>query len=93
MNNLIPQAAIEKAIEGGWRNGRAWRGQNDAYTYEWCCVVALDPTFWQALGKALGWGYYDNESGERVELRNAHRLYDLTLTGGDTEKFWQEILK
>lgn len=51
-------------------------------------AIALDPTFWQALGKALGW----NErymSGYPV----AHRFYDLILQGKPIDEFWAELLK
>ncbi len=83
-------------------------------------ATALDPLFWQALGKALGWGKYiceycrnDFDPPEtRAEVHalciehglckgmwvegwkpRAHRYFDLLLTGGDTEKFWNELLK
>lgn len=60
--------------------------------------IALDKTFWQSLGKALG--------KEGIELTRSHenwdtepwwqyaarRFYDLILTGGDIEKFWNEVL-
>ncbi len=72
--------------------------------------VALDPTFWQALGKALGWDedpYRDpigtvwektDHKGNSVRYLDdwnnaALCFYDLILAGGDTEKFWEEILK
>lgn len=47
----IPKRAIEKAIEGGWKGD--W--------YVWAhapAIIALDPTFWQALCKALGWSLF-----------------------------------
>lgn len=58
--------------------------------------IALDPLFWQALGKALGWhdGYVEFAAmGFSNEWKlTAHRFYDLILTGGDTEAYWKEIL-
>lgn len=63
--------------------------------------VILDPLFWQALGKALGWGgdgslrssdledYWIPISGPKYF---AHQHLDLLLTSGDTEKFWKELL-
>lgn len=84
--------------------------------------IALDPLFWQSLGKALGWnieihdgcctvcgepmpegetmfnfhGYSGNCPKPPLKSREwnkeAHRFYDLILTGGDTEKFWEELL-
>lgn len=86
--------------------------------------IALDPSFWQALGKALGWnageikdgiceicgepmppgeemfkyhGYSSNCPKPPIEItlwkEQAQEFYDLILTGGDTEKFWEELLK
>ena len=46
--------AIQKAIEGGWDKKRmlgSW-GDVDVDIHEWAW---LDPSFWQALGKAMGW--------------------------------------
>lgn len=61
--------------------------------------IVLDPLFWQALGKALGkededytddpfadWKYWEWWKGA------AHHYFDIILTGGDTEKFWSELL-
>lgn len=49
---MIPKRAISKAIEGGWQNGPQRRAELDIgwSVYE---KIALDPSFWQALGKAL----------------------------------------
>ena len=73
----------------------------------------LDPLFWQALGKALGWpekseietiakdirveGQKSNAdmrfySIQTTWLGYALKYFDLVLTGGDTEKFWKELL-
>lgn len=127
---MIPKRATDLAIEGGWTPVE-WedlvvllpRSFGRAGLEPWVeSYIVLDPTFWQALSKALGWG--EGKYATRVERRtraypmavfpqsdvfifsqyatrdifdvwrfNAHRLYDLILTGGDTEKFWEEILK
>lgn len=110
---MIPKQAIEKAIEGGWK----FRGYDfdikflvKKYPYH----IALDRSFWQALGKALGWGEKRYKQSvvatlirggnHRAHIRmqrkptpnrwkkEALRFYDLILTGGDTEKFWAELL-
>lgn len=47
--------------------------------------IALDPTFWQALGKALRWH-------PDFCFAAAHRFYDLILQSKDTDDFWQELL-
>lgn len=70
----------------------------------WLTEIALDPTFWQALGKALGWNEFEAKeswknyaTGEVLKVgrdhREAHAFYDLILTGGDTEAYWNELLK
>lgn len=70
-------------------------------------VAALDPTFWQALEKSCGWDKMftelidvEQDGGiaimeHKVEtwLHYARLFYDLILTGGDTEKFWEDLLK
>lgn len=71
-------------------------------------TIALDPLFWQALGKALGLRparfVYDAEGEEtkEVDMDSRHfdetwvgkatEFYHLILTGGDTKKFWEELL-
>lgn len=51
------ETAIKKAIEGGYKCGF---GLGDSYpeSYKMCrdYSAVLDPAFWQALGKAEGWG-------------------------------------
>ena len=107
---MIPKSAIEKAIEGGWRPNperttpvtitetQHWFGQSQNLTLGYA-QIALDPLFWQALGKALRWAKQVQSviSWHKNEVptwqNRAHRFYDLILTGGDTEKFWEEILK
>lgn len=63
--------------------------------------IALDPSFWQALGKALGWAddvanpfYVTNWGGIKM-FRWQYRALQFTqliLTGGSTDAFWDEIL-
>ncbi len=109
-----------------FENGKSKNGTSKMYTSYSLSTIALDPTFWQALGKSLGWKYgnvcecggsisdciinskrvigykyqcfgicgkfYEGINRHEWDM-NAHRFYDLILTGGDTEKFWEEILK
>jgi hypothetical protein len=117
---MIPREAIEKAIEGGWKEsmevdkvvvtpppffgnpdftqiGIVVLHHADQYWIISLAEVALDPAFWRALGKALGW-----EDDEQGVFRAAYSLYmwhfhartfcDTILTGGDTKKFWDDIL-
>jgi hypothetical protein len=80
-----------------------WVDEDEVYTVMFA-EIALDPSFWQALGKALGWPEkYEwaqtDDFGDCIELSEiswiyqADRFYHLILTGGDTEKFWAELLK
>lgn len=70
---MIPKRAITNAVAGGWRNqSNAPISLVTGYTKDWE-RVALDPTFWQALGKALGW-----EEWEFVCPKyNCHKFYNL----------------
>lgn len=64
--------------------------------------IVLDAEFWQALGKALGWGI---EHHGRIALHKctkrclfqwfsmATTYFQLQLVGRDTEKFWKDLLK
>lgn len=58
--------------------------------------VALDPLFWQALGKALGKEktkvYPDEHSELSWWLWAAHEYLDILLFNSDTEQFWKELL-
>lgn len=108
----IPPKVIELAISGGWDsffsqgftfNSRGlFDVDTDFTSYE---EIALDPTFWQALGKALGWSEYAvcNIHGQPCTLNctqafpfeymyQAHRFYDLILTQQPTDTFWEEII-
>lgn len=69
-------------------------------------IIALDKTFWEALGRVLGWPNdywnFDIETSTTGERRQGHYRYaegigiyfnELILTGGNVEKFWEELLK
>lgn len=63
----------------------------------------LDPQFWQALGKALGWNRDYKIGIQHIVGQSwmiipawqywANHYFNLILTGGDTEAFWKELLK
>jgi hypothetical protein len=106
---MIPKAAIEKAIQGGWQPNvsefREFVCYIDAVNYldakgSWQVIkyeeIALDPSFFQALGKALGLEKSDRNTRTEIWLEwkyQAHRFYDLILTGQPTEPFWEALLK
>jgi hypothetical protein len=92
---MILKQAIEKAKSGGWIEPTPY--EFDGIKMVNYSEVALDPTFWQALSKALEWpkiSAYPRESDNEHETwrMTAHTFYDLILTGGDTEKFWEELI-
>lgn len=90
---MIPKQAALKAAEGGWRGFIIEpRERADTTLSNWR-DIALDPTFWQALGKALGWqGKHHPQTDMLVLQAQVHTLVDLILTEGDTEKFWSSLL-
>ena len=77
--------AIKLAIEKGGYKEAHIKGSIEQHAFT---LLTADPLFWQALGKALGWkpenGFYWEEE--------ALRYFRLVLNGGDTEKFWEELL-
>ena len=99
---MISKKAIEKAIEGGWKphgiigdiqDGSYWQMHPKDKRIPEALVswekFALTPSFWQALGKALGWDDVSREltphifpTGRKTEWWEvqAHRFYDLILT-------------
>jgi hypothetical protein len=106
---MIPKAAIEKAIEGGWSIHK------DPPT-EWYEIgpqeqrnAVLDPSFWQALGVARGSvatlpvePCTNPPQKRRGRPRKPHltywqedalKFYRLVITGQSTEQFWEELLK
>jgi hypothetical protein len=80
---MIPKAAIEKAIEGGWRLPQPC--EHDGIKFYHTGDTALDPSFWQALGKALGWSDWGY-------VPMAENFFMLVIRERLTEKFWEELL-
>lgn len=94
MDNSINKA-ISSAIEkGGYNGGYRYGDDLDFVTN---LRIINDPLFWQALGKALGKGQCPCKAKE-CDIRDwwidtAMQYHYLVLAGGDTEKFWKELLK
>lgn len=99
---MIPTEIVKLALKGGWKGSFDVKGfepaarlfglataqrMQDAY-------IALDRTFWEALGKSLGW--YENWNHltpHGYKWRDvAAEFYQLILTEADTTAFWKEIL-
>lgn len=103
---MITKEAIDKAMEGRWKkdgtvNISFWYHQAQVFPQK----IALDPTFWQALGRALEWTnslrcpledcgkpFTKLKYGMESWMFFANRFSHLILTGGDTTSFWEEIL-
>lgn len=86
----IPKEIIGKAIAGGWKD--TFLKQMSVTSWQ---VAVLDPTFWQALGKALGWSTewkHLTPFGYKY-LDVAHEFLNHVLQGKPTDEFWQELLK
>ena len=115
------EKAIQKAIEGGWkykgnsktdetvREGHVKVYVNDSEDtklYIDSTLLLLDPLFWQALGKSLGWidTTYTQRTGKIYAgrpvnivhrqdwLSNWHKMVDHLANGGDIETFFKQLL-
>lgn len=87
---MIPKQVTERAIEGGYSpswNIKALEDFPELYDR-----MVLDPTFWQALGRALDSKAHYHTMYEIDALTTGIEFFRLVLTGGDTEKFWAELL-
>lgn len=105
---MIPKQVIKMAIKGGWLSPlknegkwsiiKTWRGTfMRPYQYDDLEIsladLALDPLFWQSLGKALEWDDVEDESTRTSYWHfNALKFFSLILTNGDTEKFWKDLI-
>jgi hypothetical protein len=100
---MIPKTAYETAKKGGYElkeepcRHKLMHDENGCpfgFHYPEWQVTALDPAFFQALGKALGWNKIGHEVPNLVGdwQWHAKHFYDLILTGGNTVKFWSELL-
>jgi hypothetical protein len=100
--------AIQKAIEGGY----IYTKEYNQKTIDWLAdnmlkhqhQVLLDPKFWQALGKSLGWELVDHkvhalayslgkELPNQKWLYNWHLFIDHLAEGKDPEEFFTNLLK
>ena len=89
---MTTKQAIEKAIEGGYIHSSYNLEAVLADGMEFGLIeeLVLDPSFWQYLGKAEGWGYvspYQKTSWET----EWHRLIDHLSEGGTIEKYFEKL--
>ena len=96
------QQVIEKAIEGGWQEGRSPKvvktrsgflvqTKGEIIGFETSIhSVFLDPLFWQSLGKAMGW-WGENANGKPQWVNKWHRFIDHLAEGKDAESFFESL--
>ena|SRR3990167_3010575 len=100
------ETAIKKAIEGGYRKGHIWGVENNIYILQnekgdrygtlFVEQILLDPLFWQALGKAEGWGVEPSGStwqGEEQWKIYWHSFIDHHAEGKDIDSFFKDLLR
>ena len=107
------QEAVQLAVDGGYNTKRTvcavrygWAIPEKVSRYnanQYLCEILLDPLFWQALGKGMGWdteGYYFQQIQEgRYMMRGSnehtyhwHRLIDHLASGKSIEDFFANLL-
>lgn len=102
------QQAIEKAIEGGFRvrEKHVDVGASQLSTSININDVLLDFSFWQALGKSMGWNTYvvderpsmstfeweyHNAKGTKTPEYYWHKLIDHLAEGGTIEGYFKSL--
>ena len=79
------EKTIKKAIEGGYKND----SKVDYRKWDLSSVY-LDPSFWQSLGKALGWEGDDEDTFG--EWTNRWRKFiDYLIWGRTAEEYFKEL--
>lgn len=88
------QEAISKAIEGGWVpqvyffDGKAFSWKVQAVMkIKFKQRIWLDPLFWKALAKAMGWKYDPKEYASY----QMHRMIDSLAEGKSIEDFFATL--
>lgn len=109
MNNTkltSAQDAINQAIEGGWKAKQFVLKGADAETILDLIEVEIeinphilntiltDPLFWQALGKARGWGKIGGDAEyDPIDQWKASAVewFEARLLNGNETKFWESL--
>lgn len=82
------QEAIKKAVEGGYEKAAMNELQNRPALYdlnERLHQHLLDPLFWQAAGKSLGW--YAGEHTQKAQ----DMIYHIFADGGSIESYFETL--
>lgn len=93
---------IQKAIEGGYKPPKAGdfryklRMGYSLEAIEWLFPkIFLDPLFWQALGKAMGWmesgSLLEKQTGQKPWLHHWHSFIDALAEGKTAEEFFKNL--
>ena len=53
--------------------------------------ITFSPSFWQALGKARGWGYRNEGQGFQQWKNKATQFFVHLMEGGDAESFFTSL--
>ena len=92
------EEAIKKSISAGYKPSEMYL-EVSAYGADYqFLAISTDPTFWQALGKSMGWKdywYIDDLGRERevvVWKDHQHRLIDHLAEGKDIDSFFKDLL-
>ncbi len=86
--------SIESAIKDAVEKGGYIHPGNQHIEFPCNEITFLDPAFWQALGKARGWGASGIYAFGRNLLEweaNWHRFVDHLASGGTSEDFFKEL--
>lgn len=86
------EQAITKAIEGGWNKESIVQPMDTGPAN--LAKAILDPSFWQSLGKAMGWNkLYYTICHQKVSpwLFHWHRLIDHLADGGSIESYFEKL--
>lgn len=105
------EEAIQKAIKGGWDDTNyAYASQNEIDPkneweigiWRYDVKVFIDPLFWKALGKAMGWFKEKNMPNTTLEIKTNgefvsnseyvwHEFIHHLADGGTIESFFKKL--
>jgi hypothetical protein len=98
------EEVIKKAIKGGWKpaeyrershfrtRGRHRWNKNTVSSSITTHEILLDPLFWQALGKALGWETVSGSNMNHEWTQQWHSFIGHLIMGKDPELFFKDLL-